>query len=388
MKLLTVVGARPQFIKAAVVSRAIARANEARRGMPALEEVIVHTGQHYDDDMSEVFFRDLEIPRPAHNLGVGSGSHGLQTGRMLEAIETVIERESPDCVLVYGDTNSTLAGGLAASKLRVPVAHVEAGLRSFNRDMPEEINRVLVDHLAAILFCPTEGAVKNLNCEGIVRGVHCVGDVMYDSLLHNLEWAKSGAHILLRLGLQPGSYALATIHRAETTRQAEELRRLISCLGAVGLPVILPLHPRTRKVLERDVARLDLGQVRLIPPVSYHDMLSLERHARVVVTDSGGVQKEAFLLRVPCVTLRNETEWRETVDAGWNRLAGTDPAAVEEAIHASLAQVPPSPGSPYGVGRAGEAIVEVLLNELGPGLGPGSHTGDAMGKHRRQPALS
>lgn len=361
MKLLTVVGARPQFIKAAVVSRAITRANEARRGGPALEEVIVHTGQHYDDDMSEVFFRDLEVPRPAYNLGAGSGSHGRQTGRMLEAIEPVIERERPDCVLVYGDTNSTLAGGLAAAKLRVPVAHVEAGLRSFNREMPEEINRVLVDHLAAHLFCPTEGAVNNLRGEGIVSGVHRVGDVMYDSLLHNLEKAKRRADILARLGLHPRSYALATLHRAETTRRAEALRRLVRGLGALGLPVIVPLHPRTRKVLEEGDAPLDLGDVRLIPPVPYHDMLSLEQHARVVVTDSGGVQKEAFLLRVPCVTVRNETEWRETVDAGWNRLAGAEPAKVAEAVQAALARTPPSPGSPYGEGRAGEAIVGVLM---------------------------
>ncbi len=388
MKLLTVVGARPQFIKAAVVSRAIARANEARRGLPALEERMVHTGQHYDDDMSEVFFRDLEVPRPAYNLGVGSGSHGRQTGRMLEAIEQVIERERPDCVLVYGDTNSTLAGGLAASKLRVPVAHVEAGLRSFNREMPEEINRVMVDHLSTHLFCPTEGAVHNLSGEGILRGVHRVGDVMYDSLLHNLERAKGRADILLRLGLSPRAYALATIHRAETTRDVGELRRLISCLGALGLPVILPLHPRTRQALERDDARLELGELRLVSPVSYHDMLSLEQHARLVVTDSGGVQKEAFLLRVPCVTLRNETEWRETVEAGWNRLAGTDPAAVAEAIAASLAHTPPSPESPYGVGRAGEAIVEVLLEELGSNGALKGNRDSGKRNKRGQPALS
>ncbi len=388
MKLLTIIGARPQFIKAAVVSRAIARANETRHGTPTLHEVIVHTGQHYDEDMSEVFFRELEIPRPAYNLGVGSESHGRQTGRMLEAIEPVIEREGPDCVLVYGDTNSTLAGGLAASKLRVPVAHVEAGLRSFNRDMPEEINRVMVDHLATILFCPTEGAVKNLSCEGIMRGVHCVGDVMYDSLLHNIEQVKSRADILLRLGLQSRSYALATIHRAETTRDAHALRRLISCLGALGLPVIVPLHPRTKKALEAGDARLDLGEVRLISPVSYHEMLSLEQHARLVVTDSGGVQKEAFLLKVPCVTLRDETEWRETVEAGWNRLAGTDPASVAEAVKASLGQAPPSPGSPYGMGRAGEAIVEVLLNEFGSGKIRKGHMDDGNLKKRRRPVLS
>ncbi len=387
MKLLTVVGARPQFIKAAVVSRAIAGANEARQGLPTLEEVIVHTGQHYDDDMSEVFFRDLEVPRPAYNLGVGSGSHGRQTGRMLEAIEPVIERERPDCLLVYGDTNSTLAGALAASKVRVPVAHVEAGLRSFNRDMPEEINRVVVDHLATHLFCPTEGAVKNLSCEGIVQGVHRVGDVMYDSLLYNLERAKSRADILSRLGLQPGSYALATIHRAETTRDATELRRLVSCLGAVGLPVIVPLHPRTKRALDLDDARLNLGEVRLIPPVSYHEMLTLEQHARLVVTDSGGVQKEAFLLRVPCVTLRNETEWWETVEAGWNRLAGTEPAAVAKEITASLDQTPSTPGSPYGVGRAGEAIVEVLLKESGSGRVRPEHGSEGTRKTRTQPVL-
>lgn len=388
MKLLTVVGARPQFIKAAVVSRAIARASGMRRGPSTVEEVLVHTGQHYDDDMSEVFFRDLEIPRPAYNLGVGSGSHGRQTGRMLEAIEGVIEREGPDCLLVYGDTNSTLAGALAASKLRIPVAHVEAGLRSFNREMPEEINRVIVDHLATYLFCPTENAVKNLNCEGLVHGVHRVGDVMYDSLAHNLERAKSRMDILSRLQLQPGSYVLATVHRAETTRQVETLRRLVSCLGTVGLPVILPLHPGTKKALELGDEHVALGEVRLVPPVSYHEMLILEQAARLVVTDSGGVQKEAFLLRVPCVTLRNETEWVETVEAGWNRLAGTDPAAVAEAIKASLAQTPQSPGSPYGVGRAGEAIVDVLLKELASGHSQKARTDGGNREKRGRPVLS
>lgn len=221
-----------------------------------------------------------------------------------------------------------------------------------------------------------------------MRGVHCVGDVMYDSLLHNIEQVKSRADILLRLGLQSRSYALATIHRAETTRDAHALRRLISCLGALGLPVIVPLHPRTKKALEADDARLDLGEVRLISPVSYHEMLSLEQHARLVVTDSGGVQKEAFLLKVPCVTLRDETEWRETVEAGWNRLAGTDPASVAEAVKASLGQAPPSPGSPYGMGRAGEAIVEVLLNEFGSGQIPKGHMDDGNRKKRRRPVLS
>lgn len=359
MRILTVVGARPQFIKAAVVSRAVAAWNgSAPRRM--VDEVLVHTGQHYDDEMSGSFFRELHLPRPAYDLGVGSGSHGVQTGRMLERLEPVMEQERPDWVLVYGDTNSTLTGALAASKLGVPVAHVEAGLRSYNRAMPEEINRVLTDHLSRILLCPTTRAIKNLSCEGIVRGVHLAGDVMYDSLLYNLERAGSGEDVLAGQGVRPGGYALATIHRAESTDDPAVLRGMFAGLGRLELPVLLPLHPRTRRALEEAGSAPLPGSVRVIPPVPYLAMLVLEKHARLILTDSGGLQKEAFWLKVPCVTLRHETEWVETVEAGWNRLAGTDPDAIESAVRQSLTGQPPEPGNPYGDGQAGGRIVATL----------------------------
>ncbi|HZC67480.1 MAG TPA: UDP-N-acetylglucosamine 2-epimerase (non-hydrolyzing) [Nitrospirales bacterium] len=360
MKLLTVVGARPQFIKAAVVSRAIPAFNASRHRDCRIQEVMVHTGQHYDDNMSAVFFQELNIPEPEHHLGVGSGSHGQQTARMLEQLEPVMERERPDLVLVYGDTNSTLAGSLAASKLRIPVAHVEAGLRSYNRAMPEEVNRVVTDHLSALLFCPTDRAVKNLSCEGIVSGVHRVGDVMYDSMLYNLARAERRATVLAELGLQQGQYGLATIHRAESTDRPETVTGILSALGRLGLPIVVPLHPRTRAVLDTAGVGHVSRPVHLIGPVSYHEMLVLERHARLILTDSGGVQKEAFLLGVPCVTLRNETEWVETVEAGWNRVAGTAPDAVEAAARLALEEVRPERGQPYGDGHAAEAILNIL----------------------------
>lgn len=360
MKLLTVVGARPQFIKAAVISRAIPLFNSRQAGRRLVQEVLVHTGQHYDDEMSEIFFRELGIPAPAHHLGVGSGPHGQQTGRMLEGLERAMEKEAPDIVLVYGDTNSTLAGGLAAVKLHIPVAHVEAGLRSYNRAMAEEINRVAVDHLSTWLFCPTTQAVKNLGCEGLVTGVHHVGDVMYDSLRYNLERSGAGAHLLSELGLRPNDYALATIHRAETTDRPEILRELVHAFGQLGLPVLLPLHPRTRSAMRQAGIALPPSGLRLIPPVSYHDMLLLERQAKLILTDSGGVQKEAFWLGRPCVTLRGETEWVETVDAGWNRIAGTDAEEVVAAARAALGEQPSALGQPYGDGHAAERILEVL----------------------------
>lgn len=362
MKVLTVVGARPQFIKAAVVSRAIPVFNESHHRDRRIQEVMVHTGQHYDDNMSAVFFQELNMPEPAHHLGVGSGSHGQQTARMLERLEPVMERERPDLVLVYGDTNSTLAGSLAAGKVRIPVAHVEAGLRSYNRAMPEEINRVVTDHLSALLFCPTDRAVKNLSCEGIVTGVHRVGDVMYDSLLYNLARADRRAGVLAELGLQQGQYGLATIHRAESTDRPETVTGILSSLGRLGLPIVVPLHPRTRAVLDAAGVGHVSGPVRLIAPVSYHEMLILERHARLILTDSGGVQKEAFLLGIPCVTLRNETEWVETVEAGWNRVAGTAPDAVEAAARLALEAVCPERGQPYGDGHAAEAILGIVAD--------------------------
>lgn len=364
MKLLTIVGARPQFIKAAVISRAIPLYNGWQDSDRWINEVLVHTGQHYDDGMSAVFFSELGIPAPAYHLGVGSGPHGQQTGRMLERLERVMEQERPDCVLVYGDTNSTLAGGLAASKLRIPLTHVEAGLRSHNRVMAEEINRVIVDHLSTLLFCPTARAVKNLSCEGLTAGVHLVGDVMCDSLLYNLEQAGQKAGILADLGVTPGAYGLATIHRAETTDHPETLRSLLAALDHLGLPVLLPLHPRTKAALETAGADRPSGDLRLIPPVPYHEMLVLERYARVILTDSGGVQKEAFLLSVPCVTLRKETEWVETVEAGWNRLCGTDPEQIEVAVCAALERRPPESGHPYGDGHAAEAILEIMNSFL------------------------
>lgn len=352
-RILTIVGARPQFVKAGVVSRALADAG--------LEERLVHTGQHYDADMSAIFFEELGIPAPAHHLGIGSGSHGAQTGRMLEAIEQVILDERPDRVLVYGDTNSTLAGAVAASKLHIPIDHVEAGLRSFNRRMPEEINRVVTDHLSALLFAPTDTAVANLASEGIA-GDHVVqcGDVMHDATLAAREVAATRSDVLERLSLESGRFILATIHRAESTDDAVVLRRIVEGLSqaaiAADLDVVLPLHPRTRGALER-AGLLDSAEasLRLIPPVGYLDMTRLESAAALIATDSGGVQKEAFFHRVPCVTLRSETEWVELVDLGWNALA--DPAEADiAAIIAGRLGVHGEDAMPYGDGHASELI--------------------------------
>lgn len=316
-KLVTVVGARPQFIKAATVSRALLERDDVR-------EILIHTGQHYDANMSEVFFEELEIPKPGYNLGIGSDSHGAQTGRMLEGIEQVLLKEKPVWVLVYGDTNSTLAGALAAVKLHIPVAHVEAGLRSFNRKMPEEINRVLTDHASDLLFAPTDTAVENLRQEGIIgERVKRVGDVMYDAALFYGNKAEKQSRILDTLRLEPKGYILATVHRAENTDDRARLSAIIRGLGQVAqeTPVVLPLHPRTKAALRSyNLYSTAANDIRLIEPVGYLDMVMLEKHARVIATDSGGVQKEAFFHRVPCVTLRDETEWVELVDRGWNKL--------------------------------------------------------------------
>lgn len=358
MKVMTVVGARPQFIKAAAVSRAIQKA----AGRDA--EIIVHTGQHFDDNMSRIFFEELRIPEPRYNLGISGGSHGDMTGRMLAAIEQVIVQEKPDLVVVHGDTNSTLAGALAAVKLHVPVGHVESGLRSFNRRMPEEINRVVTDHVASLLFCPTTAAVTNLRAEGITRGVHLTGDVMYDSALYYMDLARQQSDVLRRLGLEPGEFYLATIHRAENTDDPQRLRDILAALDAAPRQVVLPAHPRTRKTL------LQLGlapaRVRLVDPVSYLDMLMLESSARAILTDSGGVQKEAYFAAVPCITLRDETEWVELVEAGWNRVVGARGQAIAEAIEwAEKTDRSSAPRALYGDGRAAEHIVEVICSFAG-----------------------
>jgi UDP-GlcNAc3NAcA epimerase len=359
MKIATIIGARPQFIKAAMVSRAILKHNMEGKS-PEITEVIVHTGQHYDYGMSEIFFKELDIPEPDINLGVGSGLQGQQTGKMLIGIEEVLLAEKPDWALVYGDTNSTLAGALAAVKLKVPVAHVEAGLRSFNREMPEEHNRVLTDHCSDLLFCPTQTAVENLDREGITRGVHLVGDVMYDSVLHNIKLAEKNSRILEELDLKPKSYALATVHRAENTDNPARLTSIFFAFYQIAknkLPVIIPLHPRTREKLNNSETYQHNNLV-LIDPVSYLDMLLLEKQAKVILTDSGGVQKEAYWFEVPCVTLRDETEWMETVKTGWNRLSGTDSQKIANlTIHSQAGKSI----SEYGDGYTSKRIIEIII---------------------------
>jgi UDP-GlcNAc3NAcA epimerase len=358
MKIVTVIGARPQFIKAAVVSRWL-------KQTPGCEEILVHTGQHYDENMSDVFFQELEIPKPAYHLGIGSGGHGAQTGRMLEAIEKVLLETKPDKLMIYGDTNSTLAGALAAAKLHIPVAHVEAGLRSFNRKMPEEINRVVADHLSTWLFAPTEAAVENLRHEGIASEmVHLAGDVMYDAAIY--YGARTRTDTLAKLGLASKGYVLATIHRAENTDAGPRLHGVFAGLNAIAeeMPVVLPLHPRTRAALTREkLLEKCSPNLRLLDPLGYLDMVMLEKHASVIATDSGGVQKEAFFHRVPCVTLRDETEWVELVALGWNRLVPpTDADTIEAGVLASLRdkQTRPAPADLYGGGKAGEAITKLL----------------------------
>lgn len=362
MKVVAIVGARPQFVKAAVVSRALRTAG--------IQEILVHTGQHYDDNMSRVFFEEMQIPEPDHHLGIGSGSHGAQTGKMLEAIEQVLTETRPDYVLVYGDTNSTLAGALAAAKLHIPVAHVEAGLRSFNRRMPEEINRVLTDHLSALLLTPTATADTNLQNEGIQKGVHRVGDVMYDAVLFYRDLARKNADVLSSLNLQSKKFALATIHRAENTDDPQRLGEIFSALKqiAADFPIVLPLHPRTKKILEsetgsRSASPMAIANLHLIAPVSYLNMLALESEAKVVLTDSGGVQKEAFFFGVPCVTLREETEWVETVEAGWNTIVG--PSAPKIVAAARSSKMGKRDVHPFGTGDAGQKIAQILLNSPG-----------------------
>jgi UDP-GlcNAc3NAcA epimerase len=356
LKVLSVVGARPQFIKAAPVSRALRRAH--------ITEFLVHTGQHYDVQMSEVFFTELEIPIPDLNLNVGSGNHGAQTGAMLAGLERTILEQNPDWVLVYGDTNSTLAGALAAAKLHVPVAHVEAGLRSFNRRMPEEINRTVADAVATTLFVPTEAGRQNLLREGVSEDRICwTGDVMLDAMLMFREQAVRSSQILDRLGLRSTPFVLATIHRPENTDDSSRLTAILQGLRAVAgtLRVILPLHPRTRARLTQ-LPQMKSETVEIIEPVGFLDMIRLEMTAQVIATDSGGIQKEAFFHGVPCVTLRAETEWTELVDLGWNRLVPPlSPDAIAETILAARGAKGRA-ATPYGDGHASERIAQALLN--------------------------
>lgn len=351
MRVLTVVGARPQFVKAAVVSRALRDFG--------IEEKLVHTGQHYDARLSDIFFAELGLSPPDRHLGIGGLSHGAMTGRMLEALEGVLVEEEPDLVLVYGDTNSTLAGALAASKLHIPVAHVEAGMRSFDRRMPEELNRVLTDHLATILFCTSETPVRLLANEGIVRGVHITGDPMYDAVrLFSAAARSRPLPLATEIGERP--YAVATLHRAENTDDPARLAGILDGLATVAreIAIVLPLHPRTAKKLGRS-SRDD--RILITEPVGYLDLQRLLAGASLVLTDSGGLQKEAFWHEVPCVTLRDTTEWTETIESGWNVLAGADPQAIVARVRAALSSPPAGPAPKvYGDARAGKRIAELI----------------------------
>jgi UDP-N-acetylglucosamine 2-epimerase len=351
LKTLTVVGARPEFVQTAPLAREIA-------ARPGITGGLIHTGQHYDYEMSELFFSQLELPEPLFHLGAGSGSHGVQTGAMLAELDRVYLAERPDIVITHGDTNSTLAAALSAAKLGIPVAHVEAGLRSWNREMPEELNRVVTDHLSDLLFCPGEAAATNLRNEGITAGVHIVGDLMQDSL----QWTMRSVDAAATLdghGLRPAEYFFATIHRAENTDNEMRLAAILAGLEKVAKlhPVMLPAHPRTRPRLR------DLGipaGVRVIDPVGHPEAMALVQHAAAVLTDSGGLQKEVYWLETPCVTLRTETEWVETVEAGWNRLAEADPTAIELAVKTALEERPDHPDL-YGDGHTARHIVDRLL---------------------------
>lgn len=350
MKIVTVVGARPQFIKLAPVSRVLRK---------KFDEILVNTGQHYDYNMSGVFFEELNIPKPDYDLGVGSASHGKQTGQMLDKIEEVLLKEKPDFLLVYGDTNSTVAGALAASKLHIPVIHIEAGLRSFNKKMPEEINRVMTDHVSSLLFAPTDTAVKNLQAENIVNGVYNVGDVMYDAVLFNSKVAEEQVN-LSHFGVEPKSYHLATIHRAENTDDKERMASIFEAFGRLGEIIVLPLHPRTKSKLSAYGldALLSLSNLKIIEPLSYLEMLMFEQNAKTIITDSGGVQKEAYFMNVPCFTLRNETEWVETVQSGWNTLL--DPQRQDLSTVISHTRFPVEQPDYFGNGQAAEKIIKII----------------------------
>jgi UDP-GlcNAc3NAcA epimerase len=353
MRILSVIGARPQFIKAAPVQRALAAAHDV---------IQVHTGQHYDDNMSGVFFRELEIPEPDVHLGVGSGTHAQQTAMMFERLEPVMMERKPDCVVVYGDTNTTLAAAVVAAKLVLPVAHVEAGLRSFNRSMPEEQNRIVTDHLSALLLCPTSDAVRNLAAEGITKGVHHVGDVMEEGLIAAAARARTGSEVLQRLQIAAGSYALVTVHRAENTNDAARLTAILQAINRIDGVVVFPIHPRTRLAADRAGWRPGRN-VTVIGPLGYLDMIGVAQSARVVLTDSGGLQKEAYWLGVRCVTLRDETEWVETLDGERNVLAGADAERIVALANAAPARA--TAPVPRPLAHSPSQRIAELVSELG-----------------------
>lgn len=351
MKILTVLGARPQFIKAAPLSRVL-RENH--------QELIVHTGQHYDANMSDIFFEELNIPKPDYHLNVGSGNHGKQTGEMLAKIEEIVLEEKPDYLLVYGDTNSTLAGSLVASKLHIPVIHIEAGLRSFNKKMPEEINRIMTDHVSEFLFCPTDTAVENLKNENITHNVFNIGDVMYDAVLYNKGLAAEKSSILSENDLTEKGYHLITIHRAENTDDIGNMKNILDAFSKIEDVKVWPIHPRTKHKLEGyGLSLSDVPNLKVIDPVGYLDMLTLEANAKKIITDSGGVQKEAYFMKVPCVTVREQTEWVETLEEDANILVGTD---VKQLLDAVNKEVNPSYKEVFGDGKAAEKIVSLIDN--------------------------
>jgi UDP-N-acetylglucosamine 2-epimerase (non-hydrolysing) len=350
MKIVSIVGARPQFIKCAPVSHELRKKHE---------EILIHTGQHYDPEMSDVFFDELQIPKPDYHLDVGSGSHGKQTGAILERVEDVLLKEIPDLVLVYGDTNSTLAGALAAAKLHIPVAHVEAGLRSFDRTMPEEINRVVTDHVSDILFCPTKTAMDNLAHEGLNKGTYIVGDVMVDALRNNTSISESKSRIIELLGLTRGNYFVATVHRPANTDDRLKLTAIVEAFGESGKDVVFPVHPRTKKYLHEYGLWDSLSEnIKCIDPLGYIDMLHLMKHAKKILTDSGGIQKEAYILGVPCITMRENTEWIETLTGGWNVLVGADKKMILAAIMGDGRTS--ADNTVFGKGDSAKRIVKIL----------------------------
>ena len=355
MKVLTIAGTRPQLVKIGAVSRVLRE---------EFNEVLVNTGQHYDYKMAGVFFDELNIPKPDYNLGIGSDTHGKQTGRMMIAVEDIVEKEKPDVILVYGDTNSTLAGAAVAAKLHIPIIHIEAGLRSYNKRMPEEINRIMTDHISTMLFAPTDNAVENLRLEGITEGVHQVGDVMYDAVKYNIGLAEE-RYSLEDFNLKSNKYILGTIHRADNTDDPNKLKAILNSFASIDDIVFLPLHPRTKKMIKEfgfeEILKFN-DNIRIVEPISYLEMLLLEKNAKVIVTDSGGVQKEAYFAKVPCITLRDQTEWIETIETGWNKLVNPLTDDLTEMLSDTQKGEPID--NLYGDGEAAKKIVSIMKESL------------------------